>query len=77
MTTQVSAQIVTFLAAGYETTANALAFTVYNIAACLKAEDRLLKEIDAFGRDAVPNFEDLDKVQAPPYDTDPGTCLSP
>lgn len=77
MVTQVSAQIFTFLAAGYETTASALAFTVFNVAACPEAEERLLKEIDAFGRDAVPKFEDLDKVRALPYDTHSRIHLSP
>ncbi len=59
---QVSAQISTFLAAGYETTASALAFTVYNLAATPAAEAQLLKEVDAFGRDTVPTYDHLDKV---------------
>ena len=66
---QVAAQISTFLAAGYETTASALAFTVYNVAAHPAAEARLLKEVDAFGRNTVPTYDHLDKVT-------PGDCFA-
>jgi thromboxane-A synthase/cytochrome P450 family 3 subfamily A len=43
----VVAQCVTFLLAGYETTANALAFAVYCLARHPEAEARLLQEVDA------------------------------
>ncbi len=56
---QIAGQINTFILAGYETTASALAFAVYHLAANPKAEARLLQEVDAFGRDAEPTYEDL------------------
>lgn len=56
------AQISTFLAAGYETTASTLAFTVYNLAATPAAEAQLLKEVDCFGCNTVPTYDHLDKV---------------
>ncbi len=59
---QIGAQIRTFMNAGYETTASALAFTVANVAAAPAAETRLLREVDAFGRESVPTYEDLDEV---------------
>ena len=60
--TQVASQINTFLLAGYETTASALAFTVYHVAANPDKEAKLLAEIDAFGRSRAPTLEDLDQV---------------
>lgn len=47
----------------YETTANALAFTIYLLAKPENREklERLTAEIDAFGCDRVPTFEDLDQ----------------
>jgi cytochrome P450 len=59
---QVASQINTFLLAGYETTASALAFTVYHVARNPDKEAKLLAEIDAFGRSRVPTLEDLDQV---------------
>jgi Cytochrome P450 len=59
---QVASQINTFLLAGYETTASALAFTVYHVARCPDKEAKLLAEIDAFGRSRAPTLEDLDQV---------------
>ncbi len=41
------AQAQTFILAGYETTANALAFTVYLLACNPRAQQRLLDEVDA------------------------------
>ena len=38
------------LAAGYETTANTLAYAVYLISLHKPVQDKLLEEIDAFGR---------------------------
>lgn len=60
---QITAQINIFMIAGYETTASALAFTAYCVAAHPEAENKLLQEIDSFGRTAVPSYEDLDKVR--------------
>ncbi|CAL5225497.1 g8325 [Coccomyxa viridis] len=47
----------------YETTANSLAFTLYMLARPENKSkvERLTAEIDAFGRNKVPTFEDLDK----------------
>lgn len=59
---QITAQVTTFLTAGYETTASTLACTIYNISATPAAEEKLLQEIDGFGRNFVPTYEDLDKV---------------
>lgn len=59
---QVASQINTFLLAGYETTASALAFTVYHVAHNPDKEAKLLAEIDAFGRSRAPTLEDLDQV---------------
>ena len=47
----------------YETTANSLAFTIYLLS---KAENKaklakLTAEVDAFGRDRAPTFEELDQ----------------
>ena len=61
---QITAQINIFVIAGYETTASALAFTVYSVAAHPKTDIKLLQEIDSFGRTAVPSYEDLDQVRA-------------
>ena len=59
---QISAQVTTFLTAGYETTASTLACTIYNISANPAVEAKVLQEIDGFGRNFVPMYEDLDKV---------------
>lgn len=59
-TAQIASQINTFMLAGYETTASALAFTVYHLANTPAAESKLIQEVDAFGgRDAVPSYDDL------------------
>eukprot|EP00879_Flechtneria_rotunda_P008524 GHRR01008931.1.p1 GENE.GHRR01008931.1~~GHRR01008931.1.p1 ORF type:complete len:336 (+),score=98.92 GHRR01008931.1:1224-2231(+) len=55
------AQSNTFILAGYETTANTLSFCIYNIALHKQVQDRLLVEIDAYGRDKSPAFAELDK----------------
>ncbi len=59
---QIASQVNNFLA-GHETTAAALAFMVYHIASNPAAEARLLAEVDAFGRDAVPTVDDLARVR--------------
>ena len=60
---QITAQGFTFLLAGYETTANALAFTTYLLAANPDKEAKMMEEIDAFGRDATPGYDDLVKAR--------------
>lgn len=60
---QIASQVNNFLLAGHETTAAALAFTVYHIASNPAAEARLLAEVDAFGRHAVPTVDDLARVR--------------
>lgn len=47
---------------GYETSASLLAFAVHFIAQHPDKEAKLLAEIDAFGRDAIPTFDDCDQV---------------
>jgi cytochrome P450 len=59
---EVASQINTFLLAGYETTASALAFTVYHVARNPEKEAKLLAEVDAFGRSRAPTLEDLDQL---------------
>ncbi|KAG2434665.1 hypothetical protein HXX76_007558 [Chlamydomonas incerta] len=60
---QVAAQVQTFILAGYETTANALAFVVYCIATNPDAEAKLLAEIDAvLGPDRLPTEADLPRL---------------
>ena len=56
----VTAQLNNFFVAGYETTANALAFAIYCLSTNKEAQTRMLNEVDAFfvrGR-AVINAED-------------------
>ena len=49
--------------AGYETTANALAFAVYLLTANPAKRDRLLAELDAYGRNRAPTLRDLDRSE--------------
>ena len=51
------------MVAGYETTANALAFTTYLLAHNPDKEAKMIAEIDAFGRDTVPGYDDLVEVR--------------
>ncbi|KAI7837525.1 hypothetical protein COHA_008661 [Chlorella ohadii] len=55
---QIAAQSNTLIAAGYETTANALSFAIYCLATHPEAEARLLAEVDAFGADKEPTLDD-------------------
>ncbi|GBF88848.1 cytochrome P450 [Raphidocelis subcapitata] len=55
----VIAQSNTFILAGYETTANTLAYTLYAISANPRVQERVLAEIDAFGRDRAPGHADV------------------
>jgi cytochrome P450 len=59
----VVAQSNTFILAGYETTANTLAFCIYNIAAHPEVQQRVLEEIDSYGRDRAPRSQDLHLVR--------------
>ena len=64
-TDQVMAQqVLTVLLAGYETTANTMAFTCYCLARPCNADkqEKLVAEIDAFGREREPTFEDLEQL---------------
>ena len=54
-------QIFVMILAGYETTANALAFAVYLLSTNPAKRDRLLAELDAFGRNRTPTLRDLDR----------------
>lgn len=49
--------------AAYETTANSLAFTLYMLARPENKSkvEKLTAEVDAFGCNRVPTFDDLDK----------------
>lgn len=62
---QVAAQAFTFIMGGYETTASMLAFAVHFIAQHPNVEAKLLAEVDAFGRDAMPTYDDCDQVCRP------------
>ncbi len=46
--------------AGYDTTANALTYSAYCLLSNPAKQQKLVAEIDAFGRDRVPTFDDLD-----------------
>lgn len=48
------------LLAGYETTANTLAFAMYLLAANPEKQQRLCDEVDGFGRGRVPSYDDLE-----------------
>ena len=48
--------------AGYETTGNALGFTLYLLAANLAAQQKLVEEVRKFGMDRRPNYESLEEL---------------
>ena len=54
-------QAFVLILAGYETTANALAFAIYLLSTNPAKRERLLAEVDAFGRDRAPTLRDLDR----------------
>jgi cytochrome P450 len=56
------AQPYTFILAGYETTAVALAYTIYCLARHPEVEERLIREVDAFGRERPVSMESLEEV---------------
>jgi cytochrome P450 len=59
---QVAAQSNTFILAGYETTANTLAFCVYLLCKHPEAQQKLIAEVDAFGKDREPTLADLEQL---------------
>ena len=54
-------QAYVMILAGQETTANALAFTLYLIAAHKAVEARITAEINAFGRGRTPTYDDIER----------------
>jgi len=48
--------------AGYETTGNALGFTLYLLAANPAAQQKLVEEVRKFGMDRRPNYESLEEL---------------
>ena len=60
MCRQIAAQTNTMMLAGYETTANTLAFSVYLLGKHSQAQHALLQEVDQFGGrptyDSLPSF---------------------
>lgn len=59
-------QAFVLILAGYETTANALAFAIYLLSTNPAKRERLLEEVDAFGRNRAPTLRDLDR-RAPAF----------
>ncbi len=47
----------------YETTANVLAYTIYCLCTHPEAQRRAVAEVDAFGRDRMPEYKDLVQVR--------------
>jgi cytochrome P450 len=60
--TQIRDELMTFLLAGHETTANALAWTVYLLSLHPQARERLEDEVDAVLSGRVPSADDADKL---------------
>eukprot|EP00899_Mesostigma_viride_P024011 jgi/Mesvir1/4795/Mv11091-RA.1 len=54
-----------FFAAGSDTTSNTLTFALYHLSNDPHVQDKLIAEVDAFGRDRPPSYEDL--VHGFPY----------
>jgi cytochrome P450 len=59
---QVRDEVITFLAAGHETTANALAWMWMLLSQHPHARDRLCAEVDEVLGDRVPTFQDADRL---------------
>lgn len=59
---QVRNEIVTFVIAGYETTATALSWTIRLLAEHPEVQARVKAEIDRLIGDRVPDYEDLDRL---------------
>jgi cytochrome P450 len=60
---QVRDELMTFLLAGHETTANALAWTLYLLSTHPQARDRLETEVDEVLAGRTPAAEDADKLE--------------
>ena len=60
---EVLANAVTFLIAGYDTTASTLTWVVYMLATNLEVQERLICEIDQELGDKRPNYENVFKLQ--------------
>lgn len=45
--------------AGYETTSTAISYALYEIARNPEVQQRLQEEVDSFGKDREPSFDDL------------------
>ncbi|DBA91062.1 TPA: hypothetical protein ACH3X2_004165 [Trebouxia sp. C0005] len=57
--TQISAQSFTFILAGYETTSMALTYALYELSRSPVMQQRLVDEVDQFGRGKEPAFADM------------------
>jgi cytochrome P450 len=62
---QVVAQVIGFLLAGYETTANTMAFLVYFLSTHPEAQQKLQQEVDDVLGGRAPTLEDIPKVTLP------------
>lgn len=60
-----ASQATTFILAGYETTANTIAYAIYLLSLYQDKEAKLLAEVDAFGRDQLPTAEQLEQGAFP------------
>lgn len=67
----------TLIAAGFETTANALAFTLYLLSKNPEAAERLREEVDTFGQGQMPTYEDLHRFPWAAACIDEATRLYP
>ncbi|KAL3159373.1 hypothetical protein ABBQ38_009804 [Trebouxia sp. C0009 RCD-2024] len=55
----ICAQAFTFVLAGYETTSTAISYALYELARNPVVQSKLQAEVDAFGRERQPSFDDL------------------
>jgi cytochrome P450 len=60
---QLAAQVILFLLAGYETTANSLSFLSYYLSTHPEAQQKLQQEVDTVLGGRAPTLEDLPKVR--------------
>ncbi|KAL3142384.1 hypothetical protein ABBQ38_002720 [Trebouxia sp. C0009 RCD-2024] len=56
---QICAQAFTFILAGYETTSMALTYALYELARHPAIQQRVVQEVDQFGREREPQYGDL------------------
>lgn len=59
---QLRDEIFTLLTVGHDTTANALTWCIYELAARPEVQDRALAEVQSVLRDRAPRFSDLEKM---------------